>query len=76
MAVKVLRIIEYTYVDYERAEQDMKRWTPAINTRGMTMKSATFMPEYIDWEEPINYQDEPRDNPDKSQVPRHREVES
>jgi len=44
MAIRVLRLIEYTYEDMERAERDMANWgMPASGTKsvpGMTIRSA------------------------------------
>ena len=42
--IRILRIMEYTYEDNDRAEEDMARWQmPSVGTRrhgNMTIKSA------------------------------------
>jgi hypothetical protein len=47
MTVRVLRLIEYIYVDAEAAEHDMQRWTAAVFTDKMEMKSATI--QHLNW---------------------------
>ncbi len=49
MAIKVLRIIEYTYRDAEVMASDMLRWTTAHNNGAMQMRSASLQPETLDW---------------------------
>lgn len=55
MAIRVLRILEYTYETPEQASSDMSRWTTSLNlgTSGawMRMKSITMPFDAVDWHE-------------------------
>lgn len=52
MAIKVLRLIEYTYKDEEKMSEDMLRWTQSYYGSSMTMRSAVLQPEAVEWVEP------------------------
>lgn len=49
MAIKVLRLIEYTYRDENVMAEDQLRWTMSHNSSNMKMRSAVLQPEQIDW---------------------------
>lgn len=49
MAIKILRLIEYTYFDEDRMQRDMLRWTMSHGDSQMQMRSAVLQPEAVDW---------------------------
>lgn len=51
MAIKILRILEYTYKTDEAAAKDMENWTTSINLPLVRMKSTTLPFDAIEWEE-------------------------
>lgn len=54
MAIKVLRLIEYTYKDEEGYVADRLNWTMSKGTPHMQMRSAVLQPEHVEWyENPI-----------------------
>lgn len=54
MAIRVLRILEYTYETEEQAAEDMQRWTKSLDLDAcwgkLCMKSTTLPFDAIDWE--------------------------
>ena len=51
MAIRVLRLIEYVYKDEKAMADDMTRWTTSQNHKHMTMRSATLLPEAVEWQD-------------------------
>lgn len=49
MAIRVLRILEYTYVDETSYIADRHHWTDSLACAMMEMRSVVLVPDEIEW---------------------------